>query len=397
DTPDDGALETGREALETARGMLQKVERQHDLFQEALQTLAVDFSLPPVESPDLVPKKKLEQLQQQRAEADRLRADEARLASATEMAERQVAAAIEQVKDSRTVLQTALLEAEFASIEAAEAKRLDDTALAELEAVIEDFSRRRIEAQARLAAAREEAPAGEPLELAPLEAAAKETEAGRDGALRLDEAAKIRHARLLQGQADLGALAQELDELDRRYAIEGRIAALANGEGGAERITFQRFVLAALLDEALDAASQRLRLMSRNRYVLRRALAAADRRQVAGLDLEVDDAYTGRSRPVGTLSGGESFLASLALALGMADVIARHAGGIRLETMFIDEGFGSLDPEALDLAMRTLIDLRQEGRTIGIVSHVPELKERIDYRLEVKATARGSRATFVLP
>jgi exonuclease SbcC len=189
-----------------------------------------------------------------------------------------------------------------------------------------------------------------------------------------------------------------LAALRERYAIEGRIDRLVNGrDAAAGRITFQRFVLGALLDEVLDAASQRLALMSRNRYLLRRAGDPTDRRRSAGLDLAVDDAFTGRARPVATLSGGESFLAALALALGMMDVVSRHAGGVQLGVMFIDEGFGALDPEALDLALSTLLDLRRQGRMIGVISHVPELRERIDYRLEVGRGRAGSTARLIVP
>ncbi len=152
-----------------------------------------------------------------------------------------------------------------------------------------------------------------------------------------------------------------------------------------------------MLDQVLDAASIRLRLMSAQRYQLRRKLLPADQRLHGGSDLEVLDAHTGTCRAAETLSGGESFLASLSLALGLADVVARHAGSIRMETMFIDEGFGALDAEALELAIRTLIDLMQDGRMVGIISHVPELRERIDARLEILATRGGSIARFVAP
>ena len=128
----------------------------------------------------------------------------------------------------------------------------------------------------------------------------------------------------------------------------------------------------------------------------RRAAAPADRRAAAGLDLEVFDHYTGTTRPVTTLSGGESFLTSLALALGLSDVVQAYAGGIRLDAIFVDEGFGTLDTEALDFAIRALKDLQQAGRMVGIISHVNELREWIDSRLEVKASAAGSVAAFVV-
>jgi exonuclease SbcC len=135
--------------------------------------------------------------------------------------------------------------------------------------------------------------------------------------------------------------------------------------------------------------------MSKGRFELQRALRAADGRQSGGLDIVVLDSHTGTTRPVSSLSGGEGFMASLSLALGLADVVQNHAGGVRLESLFIDEGFGSLDAEALDQALQVLTDLRQSGRSIGIISHVTELKERISARIEVVPQARGSVARIV--
>jgi exonuclease SbcC len=193
----------------------------------------------------------------------------------------------------------------------------------------------------------------------------------------------------------LEKLARESKEIDAQYFVIGRLSKVANGEN-AYGMTFQRFVLATLLDDVLTAATTRLRLMSRGRFNLQRVPSRADSRKASGLDLEVYDTWTGTVRLVSTLSGGESFLASLALSLGLADVVQSYAGGIRLDTIFIDEGFGSLDPESLDLAFKALTDIQETGRLVGIVSHVPELKERIDVRLEVIATKRGSSARFVL-
>jgi len=145
------------------------------------------------------------------------------------------------------------------------------------------------------------------------------------------------------------------------------------------------------LDDVLIEASHRLSLMSKGRYRLLRKEDRAKGNRASGLDLEVEDAYTGRIRAVATLSGGESFMAALALALGLSDVVQAYAGGIRLDTLFIDEGFGSLDPESLDLAIRTLTDLQQSGRMIGIISHVTELKEQIPLRIDILSSERGSR------
>ena len=191
----------------------------------------------------------------------------------------------------------------------------------------------------------------------------------------------------------LTKLEGELAESETKYGVLGRLAEVAGGKNDLG-LSFRRFVLGALLDDVALAASERLKVMSRGRYQLRRTLERASARGAAGLDLVIFDSYTGLERSVATLSGGESFLAALSLALGLADVVESYAGGIRLATIFVDEGFGSLDPETLDLAMDALIDLQKSGRLVGIISHVPELKERIPARLEVYPTEKGSSIRF---
>ena len=195
-----------------------------------------------------------------------------------------------------------------------------------------------------------------------------------------------------------------LEELDvamgeARNEVEflSRLNDLANGgEQGFKNVTFERYVLGAILDEVVYAANLRLQKMSRNRYSLERSDYTGGGRGKQGLDLAVMDAFTGQSRPANTLSGGETFLASMALALGLADVIQSYAGGIHMDTMFIDEGFGTLDPDTLELAMETLLQLQSSGRLIGIISHVPELKSRIPAHLEVTRGDDGSTAKFVI-
>lgn len=205
--------------------------------------------------------------------------------------------------------------------------------------------------------------------------------------------AQSEEAALQRLEADLTRLVAARDTQDRRYRLVAGLARLARG-GEGERVSFERYVQGALLDEVLASASERLRRMSKQRYALRRATGSGDLRKAGGLDLEITDTHTGRARPVSTLSGGEGFQASLSLALGLSDVVQRHAGGIRLDTVFIDEGFGSLDPEALDLALRTLEDLQQGGRLVGLISHLEEIKARIPARLEVIPGPGGSRAAF---
>ncbi|MDH5425805.1 MAG: SMC family ATPase [Gammaproteobacteria bacterium] len=178
-------------------------------------------------------------------------------------------------------------------------------------------------------------------------------------------------------------------ELDAEYAIYGTLSEVATGQTG-DKISLERFVLGVLLEDVLIQASQRLNLMTNGRYQLVRKEDRASRNKASGLELEVEDSYTGKTRAVATLSGGESFLAALSLALGLSDVVQSYSGGIKLDTLFIDEGFGSLDQDSLDLAIRTLIDLQASGRTIGIISHVTELKEQMALRVDVIGSTAGS-------
>ncbi|MEB3227072.1 MAG: AAA family ATPase [Synechocystis sp.] len=192
-------------------------------------------------------------------------------------------------------------------------------------------------------------------------------------------------------QQKLQTAQKELAKLDADYAIYGTLSEVANGQRGS-KISLQRFVLGVLLEDVLIKASHRLQRMSKGRYYLQRPEAnqSLDGRQSQGLEIFVRDEYTGKTRSVSTLSGGESFMAALSLALGLSDVVQSYAGGIQLDTLFIDEGFGSLDQESLDLAIQTLVDLQQSGCMIGIVSHVTELKELMPYRLDVISSRGGS-------
>lgn len=197
--------------------------------------------------------------------------------------------------------------------------------------------------------------------------------------------------------ASLEALEKAMGEAREEITFLSRLNDLANGgEQGFKNVTFERYVLGAILDEVVYAANLRLQKMSRSRYSLERSDYTGGGRGKQGLDLAVMDAFTGQSRPANTLSGGETFLASMALALGLADVIQSYAGGIHMDTMFIDEGFGTLDPDTLELAMETLVQLQSSGRLIGMISHVPELKTRIPAHLEVTRGDDGSTAKFVI-
>jgi exonuclease SbcC len=185
-------------------------------------------------------------------------------------------------------------------------------------------------------------------------------------------------------------LAQRQEEAQRLSAVADRCLGKA-----PPYISLQRWVLAAYLDEIRGHANLRLDLMTSGRYQLRLSDEGGRGGRQAGLTLKVLDAYTGEEREVSSLSGGETFQASLALALGVADTVEARSGGVHLEALFIDEGFGTLDPDNLQLAMDELDRLREGGRMIGIISHVGALKERIHAGIEVSAGERGSTARVV--
>lgn len=197
---------------------------------------------------------------------------------------------------------------------------------------------------------------------------------------------------LRQGKI-IDSLICEGNELYKRYSRAQELYSMASGKN-ERKLSFERYILAGYLDDIIQVANIHLARMTNARFTLRRRFDRARFSAPSGLELEVVDAYNGKARHVNTLSGGESFQAALALALGLADVVQSYAGGIDIGTMFIDEGFGSLDSASLDSAVSTLISLQESGRLVGIISHVEELKERIPQKLSIVPSTQGSRAFF---
>lgn len=229
-------------------------------------------------------------------------------------------------------------------------------------------------------------------DLAALEERCAAVTRGREEAVAELERAR-RCATALEGLAgDVTSAEVELADL-RAWADQvTALADLAHGRGSnALRMRLQSFVLAARLEQVAEVASRRLQDMSGGRYTFLHSDAQGRHGARGGLGLDVFDEYTGARRPTKTLSGGESFMASLALALGLADVVTAETGGVQIDTLFVDEGFGTLDPQALDAVMTVLDELRRGGRTVGVISHLEELRTRIPTRLEVISGRHGSR------
>lgn len=190
--------------------------------------------------------------------------------------------------------------------------------------------------------------------------------------------------------AKIEGLAQEVKEVERLQGIYTHLDQTIKGTlAGKPKISFERYILSAYLQDILESANVFLEKMSSGRYRLE---VMGDFKQSGnrGLEIEVVDAYTGLRRSANTLSGGETFMAALSMALGLSDIVQSYAGGISLDTIFIDEGFATLDPEALDNAISCLLAIKNDGRTVGIISHVEELKDRIDTKIIVEKTEAGS-------
>jgi exonuclease SbcC len=284
----------------------------------------------------------------------------------------------------------------FADLPALRAAWLPPERLDAVAAAVGAFARQEAAARARLEEA-EAAVAGlAPPDVAASTAAHVAARAAVDAARQDLATAEERERQLARLSVALAEVAAARDAAEARWSTVQRLSDVAAGENGF-KLSFQRWVLGALLDDVLLSANRRLQVMSRGRYLLRRAEDAEDRRRKAGLDLDVLDSHTDRPRSVRTLSGGEGFLAALSLALGVVDVVQAYAGGIRVDTLFIDEGFGSLDPEALDAALQSLLDLQSTGRLVGVISHVAELKDRIPARLDVVKATGGSRVEVAVP
>ncbi|MFE3055421.1 AAA family ATPase [Nocardia sp. NPDC059239] len=276
------------------------------------------------------------------------------------------------------------------AVDAASRSAAQQTAI-EDELVAADRARAHAEAvlaEPEIQSAGEDEP-GDPREL---ETAVAQAESELTRAVAANAEADRRLAQLEGLCAQLSAAVDRIAPLQRSHDELARLAEVVSGRGeNNRRMSLRSYVLAARLEEVALAGSVRLRRMSGGRYEFVHTDAAGPRGRRGGLGLDIRDDYTGATRPAKTLSGGETFMASLALALGLADVVSAESGGLVMDTLFIDEGFGSLDADTLDAVMGVLDELRSGGRVVGVVSHVDEMRQRIPSRLHVIRGRTGSR------
>ncbi|MFE4050390.1 AAA family ATPase [Streptomyces sp. YIM B13518] len=387
--------------LHAARERLRRAEREHELRITAQREAAVRAAsrVGHRERLDREHAALTKELARARGEATsvaaraaQLERDVARLTDAADAA-RTAEDTAQRLKEADARLADAAFRAGFDTPRAAADALLDDAAHRALQRRLDDWQQEEAAVRAVLTEPETAAAARQPpADLATAQRAAEDAARRVREAASARDAADRRRAELDRLSARAAASVRRLGPLREEYDRVARMAGLTAGTSAdnERRMRLESYVLAARLEQVAAAATVRLHRMSSGRYTL---VHSDDRsgRGRSGLGLHVVDAWTGRERDTATLSGGETFFASLALALGLADVVTDEAGGVRLDTLFIDEGFGSLDDQTLDEVLDVLDSLRERDRSVGIVSHVGDLRRRIHAQLEVVKDRSGSR------
>ncbi|GHU74515.1 nuclease SbcCD subunit C [Clostridia bacterium] len=296
----------------------------------------------------------------------------------------------EQREEARKAYRDALASNDFDEKEYTDALA-DETALMDMLKTVSDYAKNGEHLARELKRLKDETEGKEKPDLEKLHNAADGVKTAVNALRAAREETKIRLEQTSRLLRELKKSSDKLCKTEKEYADLKGLSDAANA-----KLDFETYAQMAYFERVLHAANGRLRSMSQNRYILLRKEENSDARKKFGLELNVLDSYTGKTRSANSLSGGESFMASLSLALGLSDVVSQNAGGIHLDAMFIDEGFGSLDAEVLELAVRTLSDMAGSNRIIGIISHVSELRERIEKQVRVEKTPAGSKLNLIL-
>lgn len=329
-----------------------------------------------------------EQLQQ-------LRVQEAAESAKRLQVQQQIEELSQKLDDAKGRLHAELAQADFPSFEAYKAAQLPLSTREAYQQEIDRYTQTMQTIKTQISELEKELEGIEPADLEALKQAVSALKAHRDQIqVELHQAAEY--------LAKTMRLSEALHEADHKVKVEeqqlGQVEDLYFAMKGDNplKISFERYILIEYLEQILHAANERLYKLSSGQFRLERSDRLESRGKQSGLGLDVYDAYTGQRRDVKSLSGGEKFNASLSLALGMTDVIQAYQGGVSIEMMFIDEGFGSLDEEALNKAIHALVDVQQTGRMIGVISHVQELKQAFPAVLEVIKTKEGISKTKMI-
>lgn len=291
----------------------------------------------------------------------------------------------------RKELDRTLSEHGFASDEQMKDYAVPESEIAASEKVINDYKQKVETNKVRLEEAVKEAEGRERIDVAALENAASEQD--KNVKEISDHVTAIEYRIRINGEKSANIIGQreKYEEACRRNAIHTRLYNLVKGQTGNGKITLEQYIQASGFDGIIAAANRRLKPMSDGQYELYRQEDSLGKRSNTFLNLEVLDNYTGHRRPVGNLSGGESFKASLSLALGLSDTVSSNLGGIQMDALFVDEGFGTLDRKSIENAMDILVNLSGANKLVGIISHREELMENIPQQIRVAKTKNGSK------
>jgi exonuclease SbcC len=375
-------LEQSATAHAAASRDLVEVTTQRTALEETVQTRAARLDEARGEFPDVLARRAhLQNLADALVEAANRRAA--------------VAEHVTRLEEQRVATSELAAKAGFADVEEALSAARPDAVLASLQQRITALETKRAAAASVLEELAEVDPSVD-VDVSAVEERFREVREVAQAAASALSHAGAANQRVGELAGRLRALWAEFEPVEAAYAELDALTDVINGQGqNHRRMTLRTYVLAARLEEVALAASMRLERMSQGRYRFVHSTAAGTHGKAGGLGLDVLDDYSGQQRPAKTLSGGESFLASLSLALGLADVVAAETGGALLDTLFVDEGFGTLDADTLDLVMNTLDELRAGGRVVGLVSHVEELRQRIPTRLRVRKARTGSTLQLI--
>ncbi|SDM41187.1 AAA family ATPase [Bacillus sp. OK048] len=311
-------------------------------------------------------------------------------------AQTQLQETTEKRQRSETKFASEWQNAKFASEEDYLCAKMSDSARHQLKTSIDDFKKNIETLKAQISELKDELKDKDRADLELLTSELTRMKNERDLALKVLSDSQGYQKMAIELSMKIRNADESVTDLEKKLNRITDLFDVVRGQNGS-RISFERYLQIEYLEQIIIAANERLKRLSNGQFSLERSERQEARGRQSGLGLDVFDAYTGQTRDVKTLSGGEKFNASLCLALGMADVIQSFQGGVSIDTMFIDEGFGSLDEESLNKAIDTLIDLQQSGRMIGVISHVQDLKNAIPAILEVKKTKEGySQTEFVI-
>jgi exonuclease SbcC len=321
---------------------------------------------------------------------------ETKKSSEATSAKTQLEESLEKKERAEKQFTDALQQADFSSEEVYRQAKMMEAARQQLKEEIEQFTRSLATTKQQVIDLQESLKGKVKADLIALRSELDQLKEAYEQSRELVRKSELNHQQTLALKTKILDVEKSTAEMERQLSVFTDLYDVVRGQNSS-KISFERYLQIEFLEHIIIAANERLSRLSNGQFHLMRSERQESHGKQSGLGLDVFDAYTGQTRDVKTLSGGEKFNASLCLALGMADVIQSYQGGISIDTMFIDEGFGSLDEESLNKAIDTLIDLQKSGRMIGVISHVQELKNALPATLEVKKAKEGySRTEFVL-